>query len=231
MIVPGGRNRPARKIVGCTMAGPAFMDLAIQARESFECVTGLPCVLVRTPEDKNYRSKFDLHHQFDDDQTVIFFDADTRWVKPFDHLTLTRDFGMVPDPGRYNPAAFPMGDCARLGMNPDVYGNSGVMVFGAEHRPLWALCNSLWGKVKVDDFGEQTIINLAIQKLGVKRAVLSDDWNFAPVCIHSEWPQFYSPIPYVVHAMGYKHQQRGKRLTDKEAVLNHWESSFILQQP
>ena len=233
MIIPGARNRPLRKVVGCTMAGPGYMGMAAAARESFEAVTGLPCVLAATPTDDNYRCKFDLHHRFDDDQTVIYFDADTRWVRAFNPSLITRDFGMVLDPGRYNPDAFPMYDCEILGMPQASYGNSGVMIFGSAHRPVWETCNRLWDKItpRLRDFGEQSLINYTLQILGVKRFDLHDDWNFAPVCINSGRPQNASAIPHLVHAMGYRHQRRGKRLTDKEACLNMWEGRFILEQP
>lgn len=230
MITPGGRNRISRKIVGCTMAGPGYLAMAQAARDSFETVTGLPCILAKTAHDENYRDKFDLHHRFDDDQTVIYFDADTRWVRPFNPMEVTEDFGMVLDAGRRNPDAFPMYDCETMGMPVENYGNSGIMIFNGSHRAVWEKCHATWGRFKVRDFGEQSVINYVLHTMGTKRCYLHDDWNFAPVCINSGRPQNASPVPYVIHAMGYRHKHRGKRLTDKEACLNQWEGRFILEQ-
>lgn len=231
MIIPGASNPPHRKIVGCTLAGPAYMDLARQARESFEVVTGLPCVLVRTGHDKNYASKFDLHHHFDDDTTVIYFDADTRWITAFNPLRVTTEFGMVLDPGRNSEPDFPIHDCRRLGMPWETYGNSGVMVFNAKHRPLWARCKEAMGRIPVYDFGEQSIINYCLHMMQIKKDLLEPEWNWAPVCIGHNRPQPITHTPYVIHAMGYTHNHGGARITEKEACLHLWESKHILRLP
>ncbi len=231
MIIHGARNPLLRKVIGCTMAGPAYLSLGEQARESFECVTGLPCRLFKTRHDENYRDKFDLHSNFTDDETVIFFDADTRWVRPFNPLLVTEDFGMVLDAGVDDEQAFPIHDCRNLDMPPEHYGNSGVMIFNAAHRHVWDECHRLFGRVVVQDFGEQSVINLALHRLGVKRDFLPAEWNYAPIRDVTGRPQAINREPYVIHAMGYKQTQTGKRLTDKEAVLNLYEGKYMLCAP
>lgn len=231
MIIPGARNPLFRKVIGCTMAGPSYLSLAEQARESFEGVTGLACRLVKTKHDQNYRDKFDLHTHFSDDETVIYFDADTRWVRPFNPLLVTNDFGMVLDPGRNSEKDFPIHDCRHLKMPWQAYGNSGVMIFGHRHRHIWTECHRLFGREKVLDFGEQSIINLVLHRLGVDRCFLGNEWNYAPICEVTGRTQEMTREPYVIHAMGYTHTRTRKRLTDKEAVLNVYEGRYMLTSP
>lgn len=213
------------------MAGPAYLSLAEQARESFEGVTGLSCRLIKTRHDKNYRDKFDLHDHFSDDETVVYFDADTRWVRPFNPLMVTHDFGMVLDPGRNSEKDFPIHDCLAHGMPWQQYGNSGVMIFNARHREIWPECHRLFSRIKVLDFGEQSVINLTLYRMGITRAFLGNEWNYAPICEVTGRTQEMTREPYVIHAMGYTHNRTRKRLTDKEAVLNVYEGRYTLTSP
>lgn len=209
-------------MIGVTICSPKFRHLAQLAQQHFEEATGLPSVLFSTPVEKNYLAKFELHTMFKG-QTVVYFDADLWFLRKVDlsHFDQREEFLAVLDPGVYNPLHFPSPDCKTLGIESNQYFNSGLFIWNDRHKPIFAEALNIYRKEfrRLGDFGEQSVLNAAVQRLG-KVGLISNTFNYTPhgekdkdACME---PQ---ENPATAHAAGIP-------LPDKLQALQYYKAKF-----
>jgi lipopolysaccharide biosynthesis glycosyltransferase len=239
MILAGAASPKLKgKIVGCTIASPAYRTMAEKARSSFERNTGCRCIIINTPKERNYREKFRIPEHFADDETVIYFDADTRWVRHVDVAPLQGIFGMCLDPGRLNVRDFLYQDAQQYGIDPNLYCNSGFMVWhNGMHRNVFEMCLKIEGTMQVRDFcgdGDQSLVNIAVNLTGTKKTILDPEWNYMPYPANRT--DNYQPVarydviqkPIVVHAAGYHSCVLENGRMQKDLALDYWEAKFMI---
>ncbi len=110
-------------------------------------------------------------------QTVLYFDADTRFVQPWDVRGLDdmRAFTAVLD----MPSDARNKDCRQYGIDPQNYFNSGIWIANGRHAEAFALADQI---CHAPDYRtgfryEQTALNVAIQRLNVPVVFLDRRYN------------------------------------------------------
>jgi lipopolysaccharide biosynthesis glycosyltransferase len=188
-------------MIAVTIAvGDQYERLAEAAAASCERCTGLPTHVIReTPgESKPARYKLQLLRLFPG-QTVLYFDADTRFLRPWDVRGLDdmRAFAAVLD----MPSDARNKDCRHYGIDPHRYFNSGIWIANGRHVEAFALADQI---SHAPDYRtgfryEQTALNVAIQQLNVPVVFLDRRYN--AICD----PACQMPAdPVVVHRAGGK---------------------------
>jgi hypothetical protein len=202
-------------ILGVTIASPEYRDMAVKAVESFQRMTGHNALAYFDNKPKNYGVKLQLNRLVPgQNQTLVFFDADTLWVKPVDLRPFTNrpEFLAVPDVAFRNPSDvdFPVRDCKVHGMDPKKYFNSGVFIFNDSHAPVFDRAREIFKTKTFADFGEQSALNYAVQETECPLRFLPEGFNFLPVSRKGvfDWP---SDV-YVVHAAGYAKERKEEAL-------------------
>ena len=166
-------------MIGVTIANDAYMPLAIEAGRRFKKHTGLPYVIVSVHDKKPYLNKLRLHTMFN--QTVVFFDSDLWFVQDCDlfHLNEKKEFIAVKDILETNDPdnCIFIKDCKLHGINKSLYFNTGFYIWNNNHKEIieeaWRLSQTL----KINDFGEQSYLNIAVQRSGCDIKFLSNAFN------------------------------------------------------
>jgi lipopolysaccharide biosynthesis glycosyltransferase len=188
-------------MIAVTIAvGDQYQRLAEAAATSCERYTGLATHIIRqTPgESKPARYKLQLLRLFPG-QTALYFDADTRFLRPWDARGLDdiAAFAAVLDMS----SAARDHDCSRYGIDPQRYFNSGIWIANARHAEAFAVADQI---CHAPDYRtgfryEQTALNVAIQRLNVPVVFLDRRYN--AICD----PACKMPAePVVVHRAGGK---------------------------
>lgn len=198
-------------MIGVTIASPRYRALAQKAQEKFEQATGLPSVLVSTPVEKNYLLKFELHTMFHG-QTVVYFDADLWFLENCDlsQFDDQEEFLAVADPGAWNPDHFPLQDSKVLGIDVGKYFNSGLFIWNDRHKKVFSEGLRIYRQAErqLADFGEQSALNAAVQRLSPLR-LLGHTYNYFPFCEGKNVPGFVTlQKPLGVHAAGYSPEHK-----------------------
>lgn len=169
-----------------TLISPGYEDVGLEAVKRFtkfarcngqplrvtvlhEPVSG-PGVYGRKLEMDGFRGK-----------SVVFFDADYWLLRPVDFAPFAQsnDFIGVRDHGTQLNGCFPREDCAKFGIPPEQYINTGFFIFNPGiHHEVWPLARSLMAAGGMADHGEQSYLNLALQKLDIPRMLLPVKYNF-----------------------------------------------------
>lgn len=218
-------------ILGITISSPGYHELAIEAARRFRKYSGLDCLIVTTERNGSYDAKYNL--PLLGTRTLCFFDADLWFCRPFDLSPYGNLNGIagVPDPTRNSfHGTFCYQDAVTLGMPPDQYLNTGLMIINPRHKAtqqafadaqhLMALhrCGALRqayplltrkGKparkqptLKLLDETEQSLLNSALHRAGVEIFRLGDEWNYWPQAQRHGFMESVPPKPYCVHAAG-----------------------------
>lgn len=155
-------------MIGVTLANKDYMPMAVEAAERFNKFTGLPFVIVRVNDKKPYMTKLRLHTMFN--QTVVFFDADLWFVKKCDlsQFNERKEFIGVKDILETNDesSCIFINDCRKHGINRSLYINTGFYIWNNRHKQILEEASRLSEVLKVKDFGEQSYINIALQRSG-----------------------------------------------------------------
>ena len=165
-------------MIGVTLTNKAYMPLAIEAGKRFNHFTGLPYVIVNVNDKKPYMSKLRLHTMFD--QTVVFFDADLWFVNKCDlsQLNEKKEFIGVKDILETNSEeCIHVSDCRVHGINRSLYINTGFYIWNNRHKKIIEEASRLSSVLKVKDFGEQSYINIALQRSGCDIHFLDRRYN------------------------------------------------------
>lgn len=184
-----------------------FAIMAEEARKRFMRHTGLNCVVVHTAGHGNYGVKLEMHTFFGQRQTVCLFDADLWFVRDID-LSIYNDreeFMAALDPGRLDSSGhhFPWVDCQTLNIDPNLYFNTGMMIFNSRHKKVFLDAKKLMSAMKLKDFGEQSYVNAAVQIKGVPFKALDPGLNWIPFAVREGLEMPALDHPTVVHAAGY----------------------------
>lgn len=154
-------------MIGVTLANKNFLSLAQEAGERFNQYTGLPYIIVRVNGDKPHLNKLRLSEYLPDGQTGFYFDSDAFFVREVDlsHLNEKNEFLAVKDIIENNTeACIFVKDCRLHGINRSIFFNSGVFVWNKNHRNAMKEAFNLSQTLKVNDWGEQSVLNLAMQR-------------------------------------------------------------------
>lgn len=173
--------------MGVTIRTPSYAELSEEAVRRFKQHSGLPCVVIDCGDEEAFGMKLKLDTVAPRCQCIVF-DADWWALRPFDFSGWCgAAWGMVHDRGIHHPAAFARYDCERQGIVPEYYGNTGFFLCDLsreDHREVFARARGYaaevraGGRVAFADFGEQSMLNLAVQQAGVPVNLLPDEYNF-----------------------------------------------------
>ena len=193
-------------MIGVTLTSPGFRKLAVEAQQRFEEATGLPSILVSVPSEKNYLAKLELHRFFKG-QTVVYFDADLWFLNKCDlsEFDDQKEFLGVRDPGIYDTSHFPYHDCQTLGMDVEQYFNTGLFIWNDRHKHVFENAAAIFKKEqgRLKDFGEQSVINAAVQRHSKVR-LISNSFNYMPFAEeHRLSGMTVHKKPLTIHGAGY----------------------------
>lgn len=202
-------------MIGVTITSPKFRSIAVEAQKRFEECTGLPSILVSTPVEKNYLLKFELFKLLKG-QTVVYFDSDLWFIQKCDLSCFNEreEFLAVQDPGILEDVCFPLHDAATLEIDIQKYFNSGLMIWNDRHEEVFQQAPLLYEKYKrkLFDFGEQSIMNAAVQR-NCPLELISHSFNYTPVAEGKlETPMVPMDHPLTIHAAGYVPDEKEQAL-------------------
>jgi hypothetical protein len=115
--------------IAVTVTSPGYDHLTAEAVRRFRRFSGLEVVVLPTSTEPAFAAKLNLD-LFVAPRPIVFFDVDLWLLRPYDFrpLAKTGRWCAVPDPGAWNPRAFPHTDSVREGWEKDTYFNSGLFV-------------------------------------------------------------------------------------------------------
>lgn len=217
-------KRPKRpKILGVTLASPAFLDLAVEAVRRWRDMTGEECIIITPPEDAAAHMVKLRIPQLVRPGPICFFDADLWFLRPCKPWELLSDgFIAVKDCGVRNPSTFAFSDCQTLRIDPDRYFNSGFFVCDTSRdgvRSAFAIALNLAVQRRaVKDFGEQSYLNAGVQRVSTFHAA-PDEWNVGPWAGIAGLQDTLPARPIGLHALGVPGHLKRER-------LELWERAF-----
>lgn len=204
---------PPRRI-GVTIATPEYMDMAVEAVRRWKQYSGLEAIILTSEKGVCWWTKYDLAAMLPGMQ-VCFFDADIYFVHPLPLDELWPDdchLTALQDPGVRDPLAFPSEDCKIFGIDPAAYFNGGFWACDFSQPAVQEWMNyarQITLAVKAGehqrwyDFGEQTALNIAAMRTGIKVRLIDDGWAF----FHWAWRHGKLKHPdriLGIHAAGYQ---------------------------
>lgn len=176
-------------MIACTIATPNYSDLANREAEWFRKNSGLDTIVMHiNREEDGYAKKLELPSLFPG-QTVVFWDADYRLCRPTDfrEFAVRREFFGVFDGGVHCPEVFLHKDTGVLGMQGDLYINTGFWIANfarQDHINAFAIARQLMAEKSnglhqgVRDRTEQSMLNAGLQRAGVEIQHLHPRYNF-----------------------------------------------------
>lgn len=216
-----------RRILGVTLATPAFYDLAVEAMKRWTLFTGQAGVILTGPEGPDAHWEKLRIPQMLPDQDICFFDADLwfqRPCRPWEILASAPNcFHAMPDPGIANKHTFAHADCAAFKLDPDCYFNSGIFLCNT-NTAAYAfdeaikIQHSRAARKKLADFGEQTALNFGVQRT-MHFHPLPPEWNVGPWLGIAGLQPSLPGQPIALHAMGCPAGIKRER-------LELWERAF-----
>ena len=217
-------------MIGITIASDNYRSLAWEAARRFKKFTGLNCLIVDTvlPRDEIFKLKLDVWRNTN--QTVVLFDSDLWFI---DYCNLEKfdkkpDFFAVLDPGVVCDQSAPVIDSKRHKLDLDRYFNSGFLIFNPEHHYLFRQAMDYYNdsSISVRDFGEQTYLNMAVQRTGHPFKQLDAKYNYAPFAEFHKLKQTRLMEPVAIHAMGYSGTCTEDIPDGKEAALKYYMTKY-----
>ena len=211
-------------MIGFTIANEQFLDLAIKAGESFTRHTGLPYIVIRVTGSAPHINKLRLYDYLPKGKTGVFFDADTRFVRDFDFRQFQNrpEFFAVKDiVDRNTENCVFVRDCKLHGLNRSLFFNSGFFIWNHSHNHILEQAFKFSSQLKVEDWGEQTVLNAAVQRSGVDLALLPNIFN-SMVCFESKRSE---PESIMIHAAGV-----GPTAEVKSQYLSETELKYLVKR-
>lgn len=113
--------------IAVTITSPRYQHLTDEAVRRFQKHSGLDVVVLWSGQEPAFAAKLNLDLLVAP-VPIVFFDVDLWLLRPFDFRSLAKSgrFCAVPDPGAWNPLAFPHTDCESNDWNKETYFNSGL---------------------------------------------------------------------------------------------------------
>jgi hypothetical protein len=215
-------------MIGVTIrSGPTFNKLSDEAVERFKHYTGIDRVVIFDTDKNPYLLKLRLHTYFK--QTFVYFDSDLWFTNPCSLVDFnnSKSFYAVKDIGRNNNVDFPKYDSYWNGIDNEAYFNTGFFIANGNDKLQCDAFEYSWGlhdKIIVRDFGEQTFLNIGIQRFKVPTTFLHQDFNYPIICeefemTHKEYT--FSEHPKAIHALGYKGEDKINQLNKYSIIKSH----------
>lgn len=168
-------------MIGVTMFTDSHYELAQEAIRRFKKHTGLSVVGIHLNEKKSNSFLRKLWICDYVASSAVFFDSDLWFNEDFDFSQFEGEesvFGVL-DPGWNNKDCFVYQDSISHGLNMWKYINTGLFVFNKRHHShIFELAKKLHKSRKVNDFGEQTYFNIALQETSSSVVLLEDGLNY-----------------------------------------------------
>lgn len=162
--------------------GSTWRTVAELAAERCRKMTGLRTAIMddetmsRHSLRKPHHLKFRLFDEFPDADTILYFDADTIFLRPWDvrgHRH-TADFVCVPDLARENVV---ISEARSIGIPAETYFNSGLFIASRSiHERMFHLAEDMSGQF-FSTFHDQTYLNSARDRLGLHATYLDRRFN------------------------------------------------------
>lgn len=217
------------EVIGVTITSPKYRHLTDEAVRRFRKHSGLDVIVLWSEEEPAFAAKLNLDLLVAP-MPIVFFDVDLWLLRPFDFKALAKAgrFCAVPDPGAWNPLAFPHIDSKRNGWNKESYFNSGLFacdlarpeirrVF-ADARRRFEECHANTAPAPVD-WTDQFFLNWAIQQQPGLLKRLPFALNFYKKAV--DWGS-YPHIPREIvglHAAGIPLEDKLENLRRQAAVF------------
>jgi hypothetical protein len=212
-------------LLGATIITPGYEAMGEEAVKRFHQHTGLPCNVLRFSGDAGFAYKLALPDLLPP-VPVVFFDADLWLLRPTDLVSQVAKGAVsaVPDPGTRDAQSFVALDCAKLGLERRQYFNSGLFIadFSCEHvrAAFRRAAKILEDKTihEIADYGDQTPLNMAVQRSGVPFHPMPAGFNFFMHAVSHG----YGSVPdlvYGLHAAGVKKADKLAHLKSHAAVF------------
>lgn len=216
-------RRKLAKILGVTLASPAFLDLAVEAVKHWRDATGQECIILTPPDDAAAHMVKLRIPELVRPGPICFFDADLWFLRPCEPWKLLKPghFSAVHDVGVSNSNTFAFSDCKTLGIGSQKYFNSGFFVCDTSEAAIkkaFLAAQFLAMTKKVKDFGEQSYLNKAAQEEAAV-SLVDPAWNVGP------WAAIAGLVPSIpgeiigLHALGIPGHLKRER-------LELWKSAF-----
>ncbi len=167
-------------VVGVTLVTPSYRLLAHEAISRAREFAGLDTVAIYTEDEPSFLRKLDICSLVGR-RKIVFYDADLWFVAPVD-FNKVKGFAGVWDFGAVAEDCFPYKDCLVHNIPSSNYCNTGLLVCDFTkplHRKVFQDAKELAmrsekGEIPgVSDHGEQSWLNIALFRLGMK-------WDFMP---------------------------------------------------
>jgi hypothetical protein len=225
-IAPVIESTPA---IGVTVSSPKYQALTDEAVRRFRAATGLDVVVLWSEQEPAFAAKLNLDLLVAA-RPIVFFDVDLWMLRPFDFLPLARSgrFCAVPEPGAWNPRAFPHGDSEREGWDKSTYFNSGLFVCDlaqpevqrvfADARGRLSECHAKAAR-RPTDWTDQFYLNWAVQRQPGLLKRLPFSLNFYKKAV--DWGSYpYIPREIIgLHAAGVPVEEKLEKLRREASVF------------
>jgi hypothetical protein len=207
--------------IAVTICTPDFHDLAVAAVDAWRKFAHMDTIILVAESGRGFEAKLSMVDQLPAGQ-IIYYDADTRAVRPLDvdYLFETPGVCAVHDNGVRIPEEFPARDCVTHSLDPARYFNSGF--WAADTRDPLVLAwlrraREFRSTYNYADTTDQSPVNHAAQSLRVPTRLIDAGWNHCPI----NYKALGTPIPekvFVAHAAGFP-MQGNETLPAKADVL------------
>jgi lipopolysaccharide biosynthesis glycosyltransferase len=209
-----------RTVLALTIAaGPKYRQLAARAADSVRRSTGLQVVTItRVPQDRHpsYHRLWLWELVPPEIDAVLWFDADTYFVRPWDVGPLLDQHGFCA--ARDLPSLELLDECEEHGLQISQYFNAGLFLTHRCDRGILEHARDLVTDTSYRSrYLEQTALNVAVQRSGVDLHMLPPQYN--AICRPAAVPV----DPVVLHRAGGGRARRNAVLFERlvaEAQVN-----------
>lgn len=215
-------------MIGALVTDIKYTKMASEAARRFTKHTGLNCITVLSKAEGPHLFREKLALMLFTQQTTVLFDADLWFIRDCDLSEFDDKEAMfgVLDPGRYVKHTAPYKDCMKHNMDVDRYFNSGFVISNMRHKHIFEHAYNMFDDraIRVEDFGEQSYLNMATQHVHQTFVDLDCAYNYAPIAEHYKMvPKLKQP--YCIHAMGYSREHKEEALA---YYMTKYNSDMIL---
>lgn len=217
-------------MIGVTVSTPKYAALSREAVVRFKRGTGLDVLVLKARDGEDaFLKKLRLELECPA-VPCVSFDADWWLLRELDLSGLGTGWCAVHDAGVFHPAAFCKSDCERLELDKGSYFNSGFFSWdngNAQHRQVFEIARTaehaqFCGKADaLDDWGDQSLLNLGVQRAGVPLALLPFGFNCMMHFVRGGVFPFVPRVVHAVHAAGVPLSHKMAHLKSMAQVFSY----------
>lgn len=223
--------------IGVTVTSPSYEHLTNEAVNRFRKHSGLEVIVLPCTSEPAFAHKLNLDLLVAP-RKIVYFDIDLWLIRDFDFTSLANNgrFNAVPDPGAWNPFAFPHTDSVNEGWDKSEYFNSGLFicdladpkikkVFEDARKTLEECHNGK--RRKPIDWTDQFFLNHSIQQQPGLLKRLPFQMNFYKKAV--DWGSYpFIPRDIIgLHAAGEPKERKLEALHEQSKVLGSLNSEMI----